>query len=468
MKIEIEITSYYVAQISAHALLEKNKIEAIIGGQTRMEAKFLAELGEEAEVPVISLSEPISSPALNKYHFVVQITQDEISQFRGMAATFEAFNLREVILIYEETDIGRDVTYLIDSFQEKKIFVKHKYAIAASSVTDEKIIEELQKILTLKSTIFVVHVTQQVLVSQLFTSSKKLGMMSEGYAWFLTATTMHLLHSVDLTLIESMQGVVGLKSHLPASKNLDNLTSSIRRKFYIENPNIEVRELFSPTVLAYDSSWALAEAAERARAKLAAIGTRHEIRLNSLDLDKIESSKHGSILLDEILSSRFLGLSGQFQFMNKNHAFEIVNIIGRGERTVGVWTDYTFERTSQSSRGRHLRSNDLEAIIWPGGSTAIPKGRSMKTKEIKLRIGVPVKRGFKELVRVNHDHQSNRTYVTGFCIDVFLAAVNLLPYQVQYEFIPFENASGLFAGKYNALVEQVFLQVYMCVVLCLR
>lgn len=276
MKIEIEITSYYVAQISAHALLEKNKIEAIIGGQTRMEAKFLAELGEEAEVPVISLSEPISSPALNKYHFVVQITQDEISQFRGMAATFEAFNLREVILIYEETDIGRDVTYLIDSFQEKKIFVKHKYAIAASSVTDEKIIEELQKILTLKSTIFVVHVTQQVLVSQLFTSSKKLGMMSEGYAWFLTATTMHLLHSVDLTLIESMQGVVGLKSHLPASKNLDNLTSSIRRKFYIENPNIEVRELFSPTVLAYDSSWALAEAAERARAKLAAISTRQD------------------------------------------------------------------------------------------------------------------------------------------------------------------------------------------------
>lgn len=81
------------------------------------------------------------------------------------------------------------------------------------------------------------------------------------------------------------------------------------------------------------------------------------------------------------------------------------------------------------------------------------------SNEIKLRIGVPVKLGFKELVGVHHDLQTNKTYVTGFCIDVFKAVIEALPYKVHYEFIPFEDANGNMAGTYNELVYQVHLQV---------
>ncbi|ONI22081.1 hypothetical protein PRUPE_2G105800 [Prunus persica] len=38
------------------------------------------------------------------------------------------------------------------------------------------------------------------------------------------------------------------------------------------------------------------------------------------------------------------------------------------------------------------------------------------SNEIKLRIGAPVKLGFKELVGVHHDLQTNKTYVTGFFV----------------------------------------------------
>ena len=80
----------------------------------------------------------------------------------------------------------------------------------------------------------------------------------------------------------------------------------------------------------------------------------------------------------------------------------------------------------------------------------------------KLRIGVPWRfKGFEELVQVHYDVQLNATYFSGFCIDVFKAAINLLPYQVEYEFIPFRvaNSSGQTPHKsYNDLIYQVHLQ----------
>ncbi|PQM37469.1 glutamate receptor 1.3 [Prunus yedoensis var. nudiflora] len=83
------------------------------------------------------------------------------------------------------------------------------------------------------------------------------------------------------------------------------------------------------------------------------------------------------------------------------------------------------------------------------------------SSEIKLRVGVPVRIGFNELVLMNHDNQTNRTYFTGFCIDVFEAAIRALPYEVNYDFVPIE--AGINAS-YNDLVYQVFNQTFDAVV----
>ena len=76
-----------------------------------------------------------------------------------------------------------------------------------------------------------------------------------------------------------------------------------------------------------------------------------------------------------------------------------------------------------------------------------------------LKIGVPVKKGFQQLVKVSRDPHTNDTKVTGFCIDVFKAAVEGLNYQVPFKFIPFMDANGKSAGTYNDLIYQVYLQV---------
>lgn len=78
-------------------------------------------------------------------------------------------------------------------------------------------------------------------------------MMSEGYiyAWILTSSNINFLHSKDLSVIESsMQGVLGLKSYIPASASLQNLTTRLRRKFFMEDPNIEIRELTAEEIWA--------------------------------------------------------------------------------------------------------------------------------------------------------------------------------------------------------------------------
>ncbi|KAI5344572.1 hypothetical protein L3X38_012449 [Prunus dulcis] len=445
-------------------LLDKIKVEAIIGAQTRMEANLLAQLGEEAKVPVLSLSGLRTSPfgAPGEYPFFVEITQDETSQVTAISGLLEMFKWRDVILLYENTDYGRDIIpFFINSIEEANVTIVYKSCIAASSA-DEQIIEELRNLTKLKTAVFVVHVSH-FLVPRLFLNAKKLGLLSEGYAWIMTSTSMNFLHfSMDPSVIESTQGVLGLKSYTPASTRLHNLTSRLRRIFYMQDPNIEVSAVIPDGIWAYDATWALAQAVER---------TWTSTGLNLVNLNNITSSKHGLLLLQEILQTRFKGLSGEeIQYPNGklvSTAIEIVNVIGKGERRVGLWPceeKHTRDSYPLNSRRNLLSTNDLETIIWPGGSSTIPRGSKMQlsnSSKIKLRVGVPVRIGFNELVHMKHDNQTNRTYFTGFCIDVFEAAIRALPYEVDYTFIPFRIGIN---ESYDDIVYQVFLQTFDAVV----
>nr|XP_011469464.1 PREDICTED: glutamate receptor 1.2-like isoform X1 [Fragaria vesca subsp. vesca] len=372
------------------------------------------------------------------------------------------FIWRDVILLYERTEHAGDlIPSLINSFQEKKINIVFTSTISASSAT-EQIIEELQKLKALETTVFVVHISHFV-VPRLFMNAKKLGMMSEGYAWVLTSTSLNFLNSMESSVIESMQGVLGLKSHIPISRSLHNLTSRLRRKFYIEESHMEVQELSADGIWAYDATSVLAEAVERSRIKVST-------RLNQKDLKDTDSYKPGSVLLEEILQSRVKGVSGEVQYSKQKliaGKLEMVNMIGKGERRVGILT-FKEEKTEDSpplkNKRNLLSTSDLETVIWPGGSSTIPKGSKKKLIEIKLRVGVPPKSGFDELVQLKHDIQTNKTYFTGFCIDVFETAIGGLPYKVQYEFIPFQDADGNLAWNYDDLVYQVHLQKYGAVV----
>ncbi|KAF2313057.1 hypothetical protein GH714_008936 [Hevea brasiliensis] len=92
------------------------------------------------------------------------------------------------------------------------------------------------------------------------------------------------------------------------------------------------------------------------------------------------------------------------------------------------------------------------AIEKAGDSTSVPKGWEIPTNGNKLRIGVPVKDGFSEFVKVTRDASTNTTTVKGYCIDVFDAVVKALPYALTYEYIPFAKPDGRSAGTYDDMV----------------
>ncbi|KAK0588986.1 hypothetical protein LWI29_008132 [Acer saccharum] len=156
--------------------------------------------------------------------------------------------------------------HLVDSLQEKDIHISYNSSLDVSS-DDNNMIEEIQKLMASEQKLFVVHMSP-MLTFRFYMNVKNLGMMREGYAWIMTVKSMDYLHSnMGSSVTESMQGVIGLKSYIPASKELYNFTSRWRNTFSAEH-NMEIKDLNVFCIRAYDVSWALAKAAERARPKI--------------------------------------------------------------------------------------------------------------------------------------------------------------------------------------------------------
>ncbi|KAF5208221.1 Glutamate receptor [Thalictrum thalictroides] len=290
-------------------------------------------------------------------------------------------------------------------------------------------------------------------------------MMTKGYVWIITDGLTDLLSSMDASIVDSMQGVLGIRPHVPKSERLDTFSSRWRREFLHDNPEIDRAELSAFGLWAYDSVWALAMAVEKVNTVKPRFEKLNDGK-NSTDLENLGISQIGPKFLESILQTKFNGLSGEFWIKDgqlQSSAFHIVNVIGKGGRDIGFWTPTLGISGKLNQTGENVyttNKDNLRAIIWPGESTVVPKGWEVPTSEKKLRIGVPVKDGFSEFVTVTKNPRTNATLVTGFCIDVFKAVTDSMPYAIPYDFVPFAKDDGQSAGGYNELVDQIYLQVY--------
>ncbi|KAK1550053.1 hypothetical protein Q3G72_012907 [Acer saccharum] len=427
-------------------LVKNVKVHAILGPQIPDAAPLVVEMGAKAHVPVISFFPTSHSLSPSKNPYFIRAAQDDSFQVEAIAATLQRFGWHEAVFVYQDTDFGNGmISSLVNALHEHDIRVAHMSAIP-SAAGDFHISRELNMLMTRKNRVFVVHMTSS-LGSRFFALADKAGMMSEGYAWLITASLSNSLKAMDSEIVDSMEGVLGIRSHVPESKHLKSFNIRWKRNLHLMNPNSSVTEHSIFGLWAYDTIWALAMAVER---------------IGVTDFASLGSSRIGPRLVKEILSVKFKGLSGEFHLVNgqlKSSALEIFNVIGKGERVVGYWTpDKKISRKLYSSAS----NNDLKKIIWTGDSTEVPEGSAIS----KLRIGIPVKVGFKEFV----DHKkknvyTNETACSGFSIDVFRAVLEVLDFKnISYEFFPFENEKGEMNGTYNDLLSQVEQKIYDVVV----
>lgn len=438
-------------------------MQAIIGPVTSSQAHFVVDLGDRAQVPIVSFS--ATSPALSsaKTPYFIRASQNDSSQVKAIAAIVEAFGWREAVPIYVDSDYGHGIVpYLTDALQEIDTHIPYRSVISPLA-SDDQILVELYKLMTMQTRVFIVHMLPS-LCARFFLKAKEVGMMSDGYVWILTDGLTNLLYSMNSSVIDSMQGVLGVQPYVPKSNELENFKIRWRRKFQKENPDVERANLNIFGLWAYDTIWALAMAAEKVGG---ANFSFHQLPIaeNSTDLSTLGFSQEGPKLLQTILETKFKGLSGEFHLVDgqlQSSVFQIVNVIGDGGREIGFWTPTNGilrELNAPITEVYSPSKENLRAIVWPGDSTSVPKGWVIPTSGKKLKVGVPVKNGFSEFVKVSWDPDTNVTSVTGFCIDVFNAVMEALPYAVPYEFVPFMKADGTMAGTYNDLVYQVYLQV---------
>nr|POE52891.1 glutamate receptor 3.2 [Quercus suber] len=159
----------------------------------------------------------------------------------------------------------------------------------------------------------------------------------------------------------------------------------------------------------------------------------------TLNLSALSIFDGGKQLLDNILRTNMTGLTGPIQFSPDRSpfhpSFDILNVIETGHRQIGYWSNYsglsvvTPETLYTRPPNRSCSSQQLDCVVWPGGTTEKPRGWVFANNGRHLRIGVP-----------------NR----------------LLPYAVPYRFILFGDAHK--NPSYSELVNMITTNVFDAVV----
>ncbi|KAI3883164.1 hypothetical protein MKW92_041349 [Papaver armeniacum] len=433
------------AASQANDLIKNVGVEAIIGPSTSLQAIFMADLGNKAQVPIISFTATSPSVSTSQNPYFIRTTQSDLSQVNVIAELVKTFGWREVVPIYEDTEYGKGMMPdMIDAFQAIDTRVPHR-SLISSSATDGEILSALYKLMAMRTRVFVVHMTPALGI-RVFQKAKMIGMMSEGYSWIITDGLANFLGSFNSSVIDSMQGVLGVRSYIPMSTEFDEFRARWKKQFMQDNPGVKNFELNIFGLRAYDTILALASVLEKLDA------------MNST----ISVSKIGPKLLQLISETKFHSLSGNFNLIDRemqSNTYQLLNVIGNGGREIGIWTTSNgIVRDSSSlitnrANSFSLPRDNLRVIIWPGESTVVPKGWVIPETG-------------KKFVKVSRNSSlSNSSYViTGYCIDVFKAVIEMLPYPVSYELVPFAKADGTQAGTYDDLVYQVYAQNYDAVV----
>jgi hypothetical protein len=230
-----------------------------------------------------------------------------------------------------------------------------------------------------------------------------------------------------------------------------NFSARYRARFQRDNPGSDDDVINDPTVMklwAYDTAWAIAAAAEAAGPAIQAPQKRPS-PAQTTDLDRIGMSATGAALLRAVLNTTFDGMAGKFELVDGQlqvAAYEVVNIIGKGARTVGFWTPES--GLSRELNGGAGKAPPLKPILWPGETLPTPKGWTVSHNGRALKVAVPAKRGFKQFVDVS---PNSPTKITGYCIDMFDEVMKNLSYPVSYTYVPFPDSSE----SYDKLVDLV-------------
>ncbi|XP_027346597.1 glutamate receptor 3.4-like isoform X2 [Abrus precatorius] len=443
--------------------LMENDVVAVVGPLSSVIAHIISHVVNELHVPLLSFGATDPTLSSLQYPFFVRTTQNDYYQMFAIADFVDYFRWREVIAIFVDDDNGRNgISALGDALSKKRAKISYKVAFPPGA-TESDISDLLNEVNLMESRVYIVHVNPDSGLA-IFTIAMKLRMMGNGYVWIATDWLPSVLDSfeqADTDTMDLLQGVVAFCHHIPDTdlkKSFLSNLNSIKDK--------ETRSFNSYAFYAYDSVWLAARALdaflnEGGNISFSSDPRLHDINASMLQLASLHTFDGGQQFLQTILRTNFTGVSGQIEFdMDKNlvhPAYDILNVGGSGSRRIGYWSNHSGLSViapeilygKNSSNTSSKRNQQLYSVIWPGEATTTPRGWVFPNNGRPLRIAVPNRVSYKEFVAKD----KNPPGAQGYCIDVFEAALNLLPYPVPREYILYGN--GERNPKYDELVEKV-------------
>lgn len=453
--------SGFLGMVQALQFMETDII-AIIGPQSSVVAHIISHVANELQVPLLSFAATDPTLSSLQFPFFVRTTHSDLYQMTAIAEVVEYYTWKQVVAIFIDDDYGRNgVSALGDALAVRRCKISNKMGIdPRPGVNRGDIMDILVKIALLESRVIVLHVNPD-LGFMIFSAAHYLGMMGNGYVWIATDWLSSVLDSsspLSSETLDSIQGVLVLRQHTPDSD---------RKRFFSSRWNKLTggsTGLNSYGLYAYDTVWMVAYAIDAFFIQGGTISFSNDSRLSyteggNLNLEAMSIFDEGKLLLDNILQSNFMGLTGPIKFSSDRSlvlpAYDIINVIGSGSRRVGYWSNYSGlsivppETLYTRPPNRSSANQQLHDVIWPGETIIKPRGWVFPNNGKQLRIGVPDRVSYREFV----SRVQGTDKFKGFCIDVFMAAIALLPYAVPYEFVPFGD--GHYNPSYTELVHLI-------------
>ncbi|CAN0926976.1 Glutamate receptor 3.2 [Linum grandiflorum] len=441
---------------------------AIIGPQSSVMARVLSQITKELQTPLLSFTalDPTISPL--QYPYFIQTAPNDLFMVTAIADVVRYYQWPEVIAIYNDEDQGRNgMNMLDDMLLEKGSKLSYKAAIPVD-VTRSEVQALLTKFLSMESCVVIVYTyTPSGLL--VFDVARSLGMVREGYVWIATTWLSNVLDSgsLDAQNLSPFQGALTFRPHTPYSKRKKDF---IMRWDHLSNGTVGLNPC---GFYAYDTVWMIAHAVRLFLDQGNTISFSDHSKLNdlsrgTLNLKALSKFDGGEILRNNILKTNMNGLTGPIRFNPDRSvwhpSYDVINVVKGGSQLIGYWSNYsglsvvTPETLYENPPNRSSSSQNLSTVVWPGGGKVVPRGWVFPHNGMPFRIGVPNRVSYRDIVAIGNGTSA----VQGYCIDIFLAARRLLPYELPYEFVPFGD--GQRNPNYYDLVNEIATGVFDAVV----
>ncbi|KAL9297579.1 hypothetical protein ACSQ67_023475 [Phaseolus vulgaris] len=448
--------SAFLGTMEALQLME-NDVVAVVGPLSSGIAHIISHVVNELHVPLLSFGATDPTLSSLQYPYFIRTTQNDYFQMYAVSAFINYHRWREVIAIYVDDDNGRNgISVLGDALSKKRGKISYKAAFSPGA-SESDISDLLNEVNMMESRVYVLHVNPDTGLA-IFSIAKKLRMTGSGYVWISTdwlPSVLDSLESPDPGTMDLLQGIVAFRHYIPDTDPKNNLLSRLKSQRVNETVSFN-----SYAFYAYDSVWLAARALDAYLNEGGNISFSNDPKFQDtngsmLHLESLRTFDGGPQFLQTVLGMNFTGVSGQIVFdMDKNllhPAYEILNIGGSGSRRIGYWSNHSGLSViaPETLYLKKPSNTSLHSVIWPGEVTATPRGWVFPNNGQALRIAVPNRVSYKDFV----SKDKNPPGVQGYCIDVFEAAIKLLPYPVPRKYMLFGN--GKRNPSYNDLVEQV-------------